>query len=166
MTNKIKSNLKLVGWYQIIGGSIGVLLVAYSIIMAENVTGFALLVYAMALLLFGYSIFSGVLCVENKNAALQHTLINQILQILGFALLGFGFSYAAGLYINIGIDLTDGLNMTLGTGISKVELNINREHERISFSFNLVAIALVYWINTLRMKRNAEKARAVELEFS
>jgi len=166
MKDKIKSTLKLFGWYQIIGGSIGILLVTYSIISTDNLMGMLLLIYGFALLLFGYSIFCGVLCVEYKKNALQHTLINQILQILGFALLGFGFSYTAGLYLSIGIDLTDGLNMTFGTGISKVEFNINKDQERVSFDFNLVAIALVYWINKLRKKIKAEKERVVELQFS
>ncbi len=86
----------MLGWYQTIGGSIGVILTVYAILVTESYMGITLLIYAFALLLFSYSIFCGVICVGNKESSLRHSLINQLIQCLGFAFLGFAFSYAAG----------------------------------------------------------------------
>ena len=74
-------------------------------------------------------------------------VINQIMQVIGFAILGVGYQYIAGFYLTIGIDLTDSLQPAFGAGISKLDINLNRHHERLEVNLNLIAFALIYWID-------------------
>ena len=158
MTTKTKSNISTIGWYQIIGGGIGVLIILYSLFTSAQLSGLNILIYVFMLLFFIYSIFCGALCIQHKANALTHSLINQCLQLIGFAFLGVAFSYAGGLYLSVGLDLSNSVNMKFNVGISKFDFNINREHERAEINFNLVAFGLVYWIDRLMKKSKEEKA--------
>ena len=157
MTTKIKTDLLKLGWYQIIGGAIGILIILYSLFALTQFSGLVILVYIFMLLFFAYSIYCGTLCIKCKNNALMHSLINQFLQILGFAVFGFAFAYVAGLYLSVGLDLSKSFEMKFNFGISKFDFNINREQERAEINFNLVAFGLIYWIDKLLKKVKEEK---------
>jgi hypothetical protein len=157
MTEKIKKNIKQLGVYQIIGGAVGIILLLYSLISNNHFSGLLLLLFGVMLLFFVYSIFCGTLCVQQKPMALQHSLINQFLQLFGFAVLGFSFSYVAGIFIAVGIDLSSAIEFEFNLGISKFDMNINMETERTEVTFNLVALALIYWIDTLVKKAKAAR---------
>jgi hypothetical protein len=45
----------------------------------------------------------------------------------------------------------------VGSGISKLDLNINNQHERADINFNLIAFGLIYWIDKLMKKSRTEK---------
>jgi hypothetical protein len=109
------------------------------------------------LLFFAYSFFCGVLCIKQKSNALAHSLINQFLQLIGFAFFGFAFAYVAGFYLSVGLDLSSSIEIKFGAGISKFDFNINREHERTEINFNIVELGLIYWIDKLSTKIKAEK---------
>lgn len=157
MTTKIKTEFLKLGWYQIIGGTIGVLIILYSFFGLTQFSGLVILIYVFMLLFFAYSIYCGTLCIKNKNNALTHSLVNQFLQILGFAVFGFAFAYVAGLYVSVGLDLSTSIEMKFNFGISKFDFNINREQERTEMHFNLVAFGLIYWIDKLMAKVKTEK---------
>jgi hypothetical protein len=158
MTTKTKSNISTIGWYQIIGGGIGALIILYSLFTAAQLSGLNILIYVFMLLFFIYSIFCGTLCIQHKANALTHSLINQFLQLIGFAVFSVAFSYVAGLYLSVGLDLSNSVNMKFNIGISKFDFNINRELERAEINFNLVAFGLIYWIDKLMKKLKEEKA--------
>lgn len=158
MMTKTKSNISTIGWYQIIGGGIGALIIFYSLFTTAQLSGLNILIYVFILLFFSYSIFCGALCIRHKNNALIHSLINQFLQLISFAFFGFAFSYVAGLYLSVGLDLSNSIDMKFNFGISKFDFNINLEHERAEINFNLVAFALIYWIDKLTKKVKEEKA--------
>jgi len=158
MTTKTKSNILKIGWYQIIGGSIGVLIILYALFTTTQFSAFIVSFYILASLLFAHSIFCGTLCLKSKNNALTHSLINQFLQLISFAFFGFAFSFVAGFYISVGLDLSKSVDVTFNFGISKLDLNINNEHERADISFNLVEFGLIYWIDKLTKKIKTEKA--------
>ena len=120
-----------------------------------------MLVYLFILLFFAYSIFCGTLCLKTKKNALGHSLTNQILQVIGFAIMGFAFNYVSGLYLTIGLDLTDSIKLDFGAGISKFDFNLNNEKDRLEVDFNLVAFAVIFWINKL-MKKVKEEAIIIQ----
>jgi hypothetical protein len=157
MTTKTKSNISTIGWYQIIGGAIGAIIILYSVFNSTQFSALNISIYVFMLLFFAYSIFCGTLCLKHKDNALIHSLINQFLQLIGFAFFGFAFTYVAGLYLSIGLDLSNSIDMKFDVGISKFDFNINREHERAEINFNLVAFALIYWIDKLMKKIKEEK---------
>jgi len=156
MTTKIKTDLLKIGWYQIIGGTIGVIVV---LIVFGSVPFLELnvVVYVFMLLFFFYSIFCGILCLKNKSNSLIYSLINQILQMMGFAVLGFAFTYTAGVYVSIGFDLTNSVQWQFSMGFSKFDFNIGGNQDRTEINFNLVAFVLIYWIDKLMKKNKVEK---------
>lgn len=155
-SKKIQSEIFRLGIYQVAGGAIGVLLVFGGIFGTRSPSGLIILVYLVMLAFFAYSIFCGVLCLNNMKNALKHSLTNQILQVFGFAIFGFAFKYAAGLYLTVGLNLTEGVNISFGTGFSKIDFNFNNEEERVELDFNLVAFGIIYWIEKLKRRIKTE----------
>ena len=158
ISKETESDLTKLGLYQIIGGVVGLLIILLSIFRTPLLTGLTVLVYIFILLFFAYSIFCGTLCLKTKKNALGHSITNQILQVIGFAMLGFAFKYVAGLYLTIGLDLTDSIKFSFGAGISKFDFNFNNEKDRLEVNFNLVAFALIYWIDKIMKKVKEEAA--------
>ncbi len=157
-SKNIKSNLTNLGIYQIIGGAIGLLFIIWTIFKSPISPIEALLIYLIIVSLFLYSVFCGILCIKVKKNALNHSLANQILQVFSFAIMGFAFKYVAGFYLTIGLDLADSFNLHFGAGLSKIDFNINNEKKRLEVDFNLVALALIYWIDKLLKKVKEDAA--------
>ena len=153
ISKETESAITKLGIYQIIGGSLGILIILWSMYKSPFFTGLTILIYLLILLFFAYSIFCGTLCLKTKSNALKHSLINQLLQLIGFAMLGFAFKYVAGIYFTVGLDLTEAFKLDFGVGISKFDFNINKENERFEIDLNLVALVLVLWIDKLIKKR-------------
>jgi hypothetical protein len=139
--------LTKLGLYQVAGGLIGFLLIGWMMINGGSINFSMIFLLAIVCLFFGYSVYAGWLCLTLKKQAFRHSMINQVMQVIGFAILGVGFQYAAGFYLTIGIDLTDSIQFGFGAGISKVDININRHYERLEVNLNLIAFALIYWID-------------------
>ena len=156
ISKKTSSKLKTLGLYQIIGGAIGTLLVIWGLINGQQITGFVILPYLFIILFFGYSIYCGTLCLQTKPNSLKYSLINQILQVIGFAMFGFAFKYAAGIYFSAGLNLTESFNLTFGAGISKFDFNFNNEKERLEVDFNFVALGLIVFIERLKTRIKGE----------
>ncbi len=157
MTTKTKSDILKIGWYQVFGGCIGVLNILYSFFNPVQFLALNILIYFFMFLFFAYSIFCGILCLKHKANALKHSLINQFLQLIGFAVFGFAFIYVAGFYLSIGLDLSNSIDVKIDFGILKFDFNINRQYDRTEMSFNLVAFALIYWIDRLVRRTKTEK---------
>jgi hypothetical protein len=83
------------------------------------------------------------------------------LQVIGVALLGFAFQYIAGVYLSVGLDLTNDIKITFGAGVSTFDCNVNKHHDRLEVNFNVVAFALIYWIDQLMKRLKAQKAQQV-----
>ena len=158
ISKETEADLTKLGLYQIFGGAVGILIVVWGIYKSTILTGLTVLVYLFILLFFVYSIFCGSLCLKTKKNALKHSMTNQILQVIGFAMLGFAFKYVAGFYFTIGLDLTDTINFGFGAGISKFDFNFNNEKDRLEVDLNLIAFSLIYWIDKLIKKVKEEAA--------
>ena len=164
MMTENKSDFLKIGWYQIIGGIVGEFFVFFSPTQVfGQVFGSEVLVYIFMLLFFVYSVFCGLLCITYKNNALTFSLINQFLQLIGFAFLGFGFTYVAGFYISIDLNFSDA-GLGFGFGLSIFDFNINREYDKAELHFNLIALGLISWIIKLSAKIKAEKRIIAKLE--
>jgi len=157
-SKKIKSDLIKLGLYQIVGGVLGILIIVYAILKIQLFTELSVLVYFIMILFFAYSILCGVLCMKTKGNSLLYSLINQMLQIFGFAIMGYTLKYVAGFYLTIGLNLKDSIEFTFGTGLSKLDFNINHDKERLELDFNLIAFAFVYWIDKLMKKVKEEES--------
>ena len=158
ISKNTKSNLYKLGLYQIIGGVLGVLIIIWVIFKSPAFSELTVLIYLVMVLFFCYSIFCGTLCIQTKKNALIHSLTNQILQLFGFAVMGYALKYVAGFYLTIGLDLKDSIEFNFGAGISKFDFNINNERERLELDFNLVAFLFIIWIDKIMKKVKEEES--------
>lgn len=165
LSTETKNELSKLGLYQIGGAAIGCILVIRSFFLERAVDRPDLFSALIMFAVFGYSIFCGVLCLEPRRNATLHSFINQLLQLLGFAVLGFSFEYAAGLYISLGIDLTEGIQVTFGAGISRLHFTINGASEKFLLSFNGIAFLLLVWIDRISKKVKEESAQRLDTDF-
>jgi len=156
VSKQTASDLNKLGIYQVAGGCVGVILVLWSLLNTSSFPGIVILMYLFILSFFGYSIFCGILCINTKKNALRHSLINQLLQLIGFAGFGIAFGYAAGFYIHIGFDLSESFLIDFGAGISKIDFNFNTGPGRLEINLNIVALGLIIWIGRLMKYVKAE----------
>lgn len=73
------SKLKALGIYQIAGGIIGLLLTILIIADLKIASSLLLLIIVIAVGLYSYSIYCGILLLKNKVYGLIHSLFNQYL---------------------------------------------------------------------------------------
>ena len=156
-TKDTVSKLKALGIYQIAGGIIGLLLVFWIIAGLTTFSALLLLILAIAIVLYCYSIYCEILLLKNKISGLKHSLINQSFQLMNFAIAGFAFQYVSGAFLTIGLDLTNSFNFIFNVGISSWQININGDPEPFTINFNLVALFLIIFIEKLKKKVSQEK---------
>jgi hypothetical protein len=157
LSKETRSHLLKLGLYQLIGGGVGVLLILWSVINSDLTNNLLVMLFLVMLVFFAYSILCGVLCLKYNERCLKYSLINQILQLIGVAAFGFAFEYAAGIYLHVGLDLTEGFLIGFGFGISKMIININTEPSLFELHFNIVALLLIIWIEKTTRRLKAEK---------
>ena len=76
-------------------------------------------------------------------------MINQLFQLFGFAVTGYAFRYIAGIYLIVGVNLLHAIEFSLGYGFLKFDFSLNQHSPDVWVSFNLIAFALVFWIESL-----------------
>ncbi|GAB3902150.1 hypothetical protein [Spirosoma agri] len=145
--------IRTIGFYQIIGGGVGLLMMGWALSTNEASKGI-LIFTASGCLLLGFSIVCGWGLLNGDKRALPLSIINQSLQIIMIGIGGFLFKYCAGLYVMLGIKFIDELKMTADIGLSTFELNIN-SGEQGAVSFNLIAILL--FISLLRLQEQIKQ---------
>ncbi len=155
MTLDISKNINLkfkgLGIYQVVGGAIGFGLTIWTTAQTGTITGLILLVLLIAYALYSYSIFCGILLLKKKMSGLNYSLINQFLQLINFAILGFAFKYISGVYLCAGIDINT-LDFKLNFGVSTWQININHDKELLEVYFNFIAMFLIIMIDKLKKK--------------
>lgn len=146
VTKQKVSVLKKLGIYQLIGGVVGLLFIAWGIkdLIESNVL--VLLLFVVMALLFGYSVFCGVMCLRRHGKALTFSMVNQLLQVIGFVSGGYGFSYTAGIYFTFKFDLIEFPGLSFGLGVSRCNIDFNSGNEQAFMSVNIIAIWVFYEI--------------------
>jgi hypothetical protein len=151
--NKDQLKLKLIAWYEIAGGFLGLCLVIWLIATTGTITGITLLIFALAIGLYSFSIFCGIQLFKNPlKLGLTISIINQILQIINFSIFGLGYKYIAGILITFGIDYTSALKSTMNFSVSTFQIIINQEKEVFTVGINIVAAFLAYSLDKLKNK--------------
>ena len=159
-STKVISKLRSLGAYQIFGGSIGCLLVIWAILNNQTID-LSFFIYGFMVLFFAFSIYCGILCFKIKIIAVKLSLINQVLQVIGVAMLGFTFKYAAGVYVTAGINLSEVFNFTFSAGFSRFDFAFNTDHHRLEVDLNFVALPLIIFIERLKNHIKQEQNKLV-----
>ena len=161
LPNKIKSKLELLAYYQIAGGTIGFIMVIWLVAQTVTITGLIMLIFLFAGGLHSFSMYCGRLLLKGDyNLGLKLSTINQALQIFSFALLGFAFSFVAGLCISIGFDYTNDFKSTFSFSLSDFHISINKDEESITLGFNFVAVFIIQYIT--RIKNEVENHKLLQ----
>jgi hypothetical protein len=157
-----KVKLKVLGWYQVIGGVMGVLLTLWLLLYAGKSMGLLALLYVVAFGLYAYSSHCGRLLLAGDYVkGLKLSLINQAVQIISFSAFGYGFMYISGVMLAGEVGKTPG---TAGYNMgfhffpfSQWMLFLNTNYKPMEISVNFVAIFLVYFSYKLNKTIMAEK---------
>jgi hypothetical protein len=149
-SKKITTRLTVLGIYQVIGGIAGLGLLVWLILKLNTIPDVFLPLLISAFALYFYSIYCGYLLLKKKKSGLKHSLINQCLQLISFAIAGYAFQYFSGIYLTIGIDITQSFLVNFGFGVSSWQTDINTDSRLLQVNFNLVAFCLVIFITRIK----------------
>ena len=158
ISKETELHLLKLGLYQIVGGAIGLLVFLWVVYAGQIFTGPVIILYVLIFIFYVYSIYCGILCIKVKQSALKLSLINQLIQLIGFTVVGFSFNYVAGVYIRVGLDITSSMNFDFGIGISSFWLSTISEPNRFIIDINLIALVLIIWIDSVRTRVKEEIA--------
>lgn len=153
-------NLKDLAFIKIAGGITGIGLTIWLILKQAMIPGIFLLLFLIALGLYSYSLYCGTLLLRNKASGLNHSSINQYLQLINFSISGYGFQYISGVYLSAGIDLTTSIDLKMNLGVSAWQINIDSDDGVILVNLNFVALFFIIFIDKLKNKISIEKLDA------
>jgi hypothetical protein len=151
--------LKGLGIYQIAGGAAGAIVIFWGLLNSKQPTELTIIFYSSILLFFAFSIYCGILCLTKNSKAFSLSLINQIIQIVGFAISGFAFQYVAGIFLTVGFDITESFKLTFYAGFSKFNFSLNDEPQRFEVAFNFIAYGLIIFIEKLKKQIKEEQEK-------
>jgi hypothetical protein len=143
--------LWVLGCYQTLAGIFGYYLVFQQPFM--YIFG-NFLFFSIIIGLFSFSIISGLYLFQGqKEKGIHMSLINQILQLVQFKILGFGVFFVAGSYIGVGFTDTPELHFLYNGSLfqSSCFIDFKTNDSEISIVLNLVALSLVVFLS--RRKR-------------
>lgn len=141
--------LRFLGYYQLCGGALGIVLVVQSVVAGWPATVAVLGIWGVFLALSAFSVFCGVRCLQAKSNSLTLSKINQIFQVIGLALYGFSYHYAAGIYLSVGLKFPEFL-ITLGAGLTRFDISLATASRNFAIELNLAALGLIYLVEKLR----------------
>jgi hypothetical protein len=157
MTNKINTQLKVLSYYQIVGGIIGLGLTIWLTTTIVSFHWLLLLLFLIAVLLYAFSIYCGFMLLKNIELGLKFSKINQLFQVIHFSILGYAFKYISGIHFSIGLALTESLNFQFDLSFSSWEITINDDDLSIIISLNLVALFLIAFIDQLKTRMKTDQ---------
>lgn len=154
--SKTLKRLNILGYYQLIGGIIGIVITLIFLINQGILNGPLIVLLLTAIILMTYSTYCGFLLIRKQlNKGIKLSIINQALQIIGFGVLGYSFKYASGVLLGLRIDLTNDFIIGLDLNITTWKLNWNSDPELTFISINFIAILILGFI--FRAKEKLEK---------
>jgi hypothetical protein len=149
---KSKRKIKIFGWYQLIGGVVGLLLTIWLLARAGQMTGILTLLFLVAFGLYIFSCYCGWLLVKNNFIkGLNLSVVNQALQVLHFAMFGYAYSFSSGLLFSIGMGIKQGLVFNFDAELTSTwQLSVGTNSTSFILAINLVAIYFLYFIEKLK----------------
>jgi hypothetical protein len=159
---KTESRIKIIGIYQIIGGLIGLIATISLLVKIGFTNGTTFKMFFLFLSLYSFSAFCGYLLLKKQfEKGLNYSIINQLIQVLSFSILGFTFKFYSGLFLSLGLNLTTDTILTYNFGLTTWNFKLNSESGIIEISINLVALILINIIFNLKEKLKAQKTQSI-----
>jgi len=144
--NPIGKKLDFLSGYQMVGGIIGLIFMTYLFFNLDEVNLLYILILGFGIVFYLFSFMTGLFLFQRKTYGLKLSLINQILQVIGFSFLGYAFEFVAGISFDVFFRFTNGFDVGSNIGLSNWHILINNDAGVQEFSINLVAVFLVLFI--------------------
>jgi hypothetical protein len=144
MPNKIK----ILAFYQILTGILGLLFLLLMNLKSSST------IFVIIIGLYSFSIYSGyLLLTKNIEKGFDLSIYNQLIQVVGFGISGFTFEYFSGIFLSVGLNITNDTIINYNAGINTWILNLG-SNSTLFININLVAIGLIFFI--FKLKNNPQ----------
>jgi hypothetical protein len=117
---QINKQIKALGIYQICGAAMGIVFIGIVLFKLPFTQSLLYLVFLLGLALYSYSLYGGIILVQQKEKGLDHSIISQIFQLFYVSIQGYAFQYVSGIFLTIGADVTHSFVFSLNLGISYI----------------------------------------------
>ena len=136
MQNKIKT----LAFYQILTGILGLLFLLLINLKSSST------IFVIIIVLYSFSIYSGYsLLTKNFEKGLDLSIYNQLIQVIGFGISGFTFEYFSGIFLSLGLNITNDTIINYNAGFNTWILNLG-SNSTLFININLVALGLIIFI--------------------
>lgn len=159
ISKKTLTKLKILAWYQIIGGIVGICSIIWVALYIKTLSLKAIAVVVVFLILYSFSVYCGTLLLNRKyQKGLLFTLIHQIFQIVNFSALGYTFLYVSGMILSVGLNF-DTQNFIFRYYIaSEWKITLDSTDKPLIISINFIAVYGVYIAEKLSITLKKEAA--------
>ncbi|HWB25903.1 MAG TPA: hypothetical protein VG738_10510 [Chitinophagaceae bacterium] len=160
LSGPLRTRFLFLAMYQAIGGIMGLLLAAILLSRLQAFSWYIVTVSFISLLLYGFSIYCGMLMFNQHKQAIRFSIINQFLQLASFSIAGYTYGYVSGICIDAGINLTYAFNWAFSAGFSAWKIGIARGSDVFVININIVALYLIIFIDRMKKKVREEGIEA------
>jgi hypothetical protein len=162
---EIEQRMKFLGYYQIIGGIVGLYIVISSFISVQALGGLQFLFYTIAIGLFAFSIYTGNLLRTENIKGIKYSNWVQISQVLQVSFISFTFGYSSGIEFSFGFHLLEVFRPDFSLNISNFQIYYSSRNNVEFFMFiNFVPLFLIYLLGDLEKKIEERKRLLSENE--
>jgi hypothetical protein len=164
-----KTTVFILGIYQIIGAILGFYLIAWLLLQTQEINGILLLIYFIAIGLYGLSFKAGTVLVrKDYRRGLILSMINQFFQVIAIGFGGYKFDFFSGAKFITGLNFTNGFLIKFDFGLTS-QFNMSWNSGREYFIYiNLLAIFLIYVIMDIyeELFKKTKKLETIELNLN
>lgn len=144
----MKNKIKILAFYQILIGILGLLFLLLINLKSSST------IFVIIIGLYSFSIYSGyLLLTKNFKKGLDLSIYNQLIQVVGFGISGFTFEYFSGIFLSLGLNITNDTIINYNAGFNTWILNLG-SNSTLFININLVALGLIFLIFKLKNKPN------------
>lgn len=146
--NFTQKKINVLAYYQIVIGVVGIL---FLLLMNLKISS-TLIITILGL--YSFSIYTGyILLQKNLKKGMDLSILNQLIQVIGFGISGFAYEYFSGVFLTIGFNITNDTIINYNIGFNTWTINLG-SNSNLFINANLVAILLMIFIFRLKNKLN------------
>ena len=147
----MKDVLKYFGWYQIAGGVFGIGMILWVILQSGVINNLTVLIIVLTLAFYSFSIYCGSLLIKGETGkGINLSIINQILQVFHFSVLGVTYKYVSGVLLAIGIDYTTDFIVKFDFSLSAIDISYYSNGDDLIVMTNIIPLVLIGYLNKVQ----------------
>ena len=128
-----------------LGGIIGILILLF--FNYANINSSKIITIILSYLLYFFSIFCGYMLFKGElRKGINLSIINNLIQVLGFGALGFAYKFVSGISLSLNLDFTEDTIIGLNFDVSNLQMNLIGTSESVFMNINLIAILVLNYL--------------------